>query len=161
IVLYAQFALGQRRRVDPTATGVADHPTIDLPQLETAFGAAAARLRSGGTMLVPLGGHALGGARLVLALAPRYPPPRGAGRGGLAALPVAALTSPALVASTLRVIERTDFTEPAAPATVESHDPNGFSWLGRDVLTELLRESMHEEAAGIDDAGGYLFVHGS
>ena len=164
IVLYAQFALGQRRRVDATATGVADHPTIDLPQLESAFGAVAARVPSGGAMLVPLGGHAQGGARLVLALAARYPTPRGTDHGAFAMLPVSALTSAALATNALHIGERPTVGVDIGPTgpIQESREPSGFSWLSQGLLVELLRGSVHEEDAHLEDpAGGWLFVRGS
>src|SRR5262249_58003244 len=75
VVLFAQFALGQRREVATLATGVADRPSLDFPRLDSAFGGVAACVPNGGALLVQLGGHPQAGAPPPPAPAPR-PPPR-------------------------------------------------------------------------------------
>jgi len=98
IAIQAQFSIGDRRGLETLATGVPGHPNIDLPRLESAFGAVAARVPSGGGMAVLLAGTEACGARLVLVISPRYPSPRQSDYiDNVLVAPVSALTNGSMI----------------------------------------------------------------
>jgi hypothetical protein len=157
VVLFAQFALGQRREVATLATGVADRPSLDFPRLDSAFGAVAACVPNGGALLVPLGGHPQAGARMLLALtvhaAPRPPMP-----GSVAALPIGALTSNAL--TQMPPIPGLSIDLHAAE-TARTGDGSGPPLIEPGELLDLLRASAgNREGTTVEAEGGFAFVRG-
>jgi hypothetical protein len=92
LVVMLQFAVGAARGAPRTvATGVPDSADLELPLLETAYGAASGRIRNGGALLLTLRGHPSAGGSFVLTvrattLQPAPTAPSGCGIWPLGAL---------------------------------------------------------------------------
>lgn len=159
LVVFVQFAFGQRRRIETVTTGVPGQPALDVPTLDTAFATAAARLPKGGSMQLVLGGHADAGPRLVFAVQPRClapVPPQP--EPGTAWLPISGL-----VAASLRLT--TELPDDTPAVEDEVREPLRASVQGpsldRDRLTEIVRRAVGDEAAAIGCCGPHLFVRGT
>jgi hypothetical protein len=161
LALFVQFVCGQRRSVDAVATGVANQPNLDLPTVDTAFGTASARVPSGGSMQIVLRGTPGSGARVVLTVQARYAAPRAgtSDPGGVAVLPVSALTSAAL---------RRHYPIPdGKPLLGDNHaaweaegEENGVLESGQ--LADIVREAVgDDEGASAEVVSGHLLVAGS
>jgi hypothetical protein len=158
VVLYVQFACGQRRRIDSVSTGVPGQASIDVPLLETTFATAAARVPAGGTLQIVVGGHADAGARLVLALRPRYPTPRPTPpQANFLAIPILALTTRAMR-------ERYVPTEPTPqvgdgwPDLQSTFD--GDTLINEDRLADVVRQAIGDEQIEVSTQSNHLLVIG-
>ncbi|MBL9079382.1 MAG: hypothetical protein JNL08_17910 [Planctomycetes bacterium] len=144
--LHVQFGFAQRRgAVRTVPTGVAGQPDLDLPTLETVYGACSARVANGGGLAVTLRGHAAGGGRYVLTvrITSSVPPPSTT-LGNFAVLPCSALVSSALQ-------ERASPPSPYPDA--DAGDPLEFSEVGPGfgcidpgLLQELVRTALGADA---------------
>ncbi|MCU0867209.1 MAG: hypothetical protein MUC36_25790 [Planctomycetes bacterium] len=151
IVLHVQFAAGQRRGiVRSLPTGMPGAADLELPVLESSFGLASGRLRSGGALAVTMRGHAGGGGQLVLTFRATLQPGAAAELpGDLAVLPVGALRSPALLWRQPLPLHQ-DRGLPARDA-----EP-AVAAIDADQLHELLRTTIGE--VGIADTGEFLVL---
>ncbi len=153
--LHVQFAVARRRGVLRTLpTGMAAAADLELPTLETDFGACSGRIANGGALAVTLRGHAdSGGQHILTVRAIAKTPPAPAAQDGFGLYPCGALTSATL---TQRVRFATDgSTELDGGGVGHGHVP-------AEQLLGFVRESLGSdgEAAGVECGGGWLFVRG-
>ncbi|MGE3173616.1 MAG: hypothetical protein AB7O97_13410 [Planctomycetota bacterium] len=155
VALFVQFACGTLERLETVVTGVPEQPNLDQPLLATTFGAASARVTSGGAMQVAVGG-ATGGAPLLLVIEPRYTSPRAAAEiHGVALLPMTAMTSSALR-------QRRPFPDPRSHM-LDNYEASfggddGDSPLDPDQLAEIVRRAIAQEEASVEPCDGFLLV---
>lgn len=152
-VLQAQFITGQRRGVvRAVACGVPGAPDIDLPTLETGYGACSARVPNGGAMAITLRGNAAGGGQVVLTfrITARQPPASSV-QDAVAVLPCGALTTDGLR-------QRHVAPAPCRSDLVRSdYEDEQFGRIDAERLQVLLAAS-HLEA--LEANGGFLRVGG-
>lgn len=163
IVLMVQFALGERIAAERMVTNLADQPAIDQPLLASAFGAAAARVPSGGAMVVVLDGDDRSGLRTALVLRPRWVAPRAGDSPRLSVLPVSALLSTALLERPLPLPTRPFLGDESAADTLQVTVSYGEHHMDSEALQQLFETVLGEDANGttIAIAGGFAFVTGS
>jgi hypothetical protein len=159
IVLHVQFGLSQRRgQVRTAPTGVPGHADLELPLLETTYGACSGRVTNGGALAVTLRGEASGGGQslLTIRVTSRTPPPT-ATVSGLSVLPCSALTSEAL---SMRLSPPTPYPTDFEANTQTEEIGAGFGFIEGDRLEELLRTSLGADAEDCQMhlSGGHLFV---
>ncbi|MCC7397417.1 MAG: hypothetical protein IT455_10180 [Planctomycetes bacterium] len=152
-VLQAQFLTGQRRGVvRSVACGVPGAPDIELPTLETGYGACSARVANGGAMAVTLRGNAAGGGQVVLTFrVTAKQPPASNVQDGVAVLPCGALT-----AGGLR--QRHAVPSPCRSDTAQDAlDEDQYGRIDGQQLQVLLAASHLEQ---LETNGGFLRVGG-
>lgn len=158
--VHAQFAAAVRRgAVRTLATGMPGGADLDLPALESCFGACSGRVANGGALAATMRGNPAGGGQLVLTVRiwSRTPPTR-LGRDGVALLPCGALTSTALTRRIRLPDPHRADDEPAYGREVA-----GYGHLDVDRLVELARTAAatDDEQASVQFGAGYLLVRGS
>ncbi|MBL8754781.1 MAG: hypothetical protein JNK15_15865 [Planctomycetes bacterium] len=157
-VLHVQFALGQRRGpVRSVATGVPNSPEIELPTLETAFGAFSGRVTNGGALAATLRGHAsTGSAHIVTVRVVARTPVANTLQDGTVVLPIGALVSDGL---TQRATPCEDFHDDSVPGEPQP----GHDYFHPDRLTDLIRAELGSDAdsVGLRCMGGWLVASGS
>ena len=165
LAVHVQFGLARRRGAVRTApTGVAGQSDLDLPVLESLFGACSARLQHGGGIAVTLRGHASAGGNHVLTVRAGSPvPPPTTTLAGIAALPCSALIDSALhqrLSPPDPYPRAEENDEYRFPETIELD--GGFGRLEPERLLDLLRSSIDENATPYDlhVGSGHLFVIG-
>lgn len=160
LVLHVQFALAQRRgSVRSLQIGVPGAADIDVPLLETCFGACSGRVVNGGALVVRLRGSVASGGQVALTVhVMARTPPAAQGPAGLGIFPCGALTSPAL---TQRVAIP---SFPPNPNQADDMEPvAGFGCMEIDQLVDLARSALppdQAERVEIQGANGHLFVRG-
>ena len=157
VVVHLQFAVAQRRGVVRSLqTGLPGAADIEMPLLETSYGAASGRIPNGGALAITLRGHAVSGSQLVLTCrADCAPMPLDAGRE-LGLFPLGAMTSAAL-------------TQPAVLASGSPDDLLGslgdqalhFGRLTTDRVLELVGLAVDNGEVPIEMIGEYLFARGT
>jgi hypothetical protein len=168
LVLYAQFACGQRRG-EPRALldGNALHPALDVPDLDAMFGTMSGRIASGGAIALCASGHTAGGPQRVLLLSARYStPPVDASLGGTALLPISALTSNALHVHartppiTYRIEQENEYG-----VNVDESDQIPWGRVDTDVLMTMVRRVLGDEfenqGGSLSHSGPFLLIHGT
>jgi hypothetical protein len=157
-VLHVQFALAQRRGVlRPIATGQANSPDIELPTLETAFGAFSGRIPDGGALCATLRGHAnSGGQHIVTVRVQARAVPGNADHAGFLVLPVAALTAEGLAR---RVHCGSNFATEAS----EGESFPGSGCVPLESLLDLVRAGLGAAAENVtlESIAGFLLARGS
>ncbi len=157
LVLHVQFALAQRRGVlRPVATGQANAPDIELPTLETAFGAFSGRIPDGGALCATLRGHASGGGQHIVTVRVHSRAIAGnAEPSGFVVLPVAALTSEGLAR---RLHCGNNFAEDSS----EGESFQGSGAMPLDSLLDLVRAGLGDagEHVTLEPTAGFLLVRG-
>lgn len=140
------------------STGVPGQPNLELPQLETTFATAAARVPAGGAMQIAFGGDALGGARLVLAFKARFPLPRSESpRPDVVLLPLGALVSPAL-RQHVSIPDSTPLLTDQIPQ--QETDGDETSLLEADRILDLVRQTVGDDTT-LEYLSGHLLVRGT
>jgi hypothetical protein len=162
LVLHVQFGIAHRRGVVRTLpTGVPGQADLELPLLETIYGACSGRITNGGALAVTLRGAPASGGQYVLTVrVTSRTPPTAPTLGGLVVLPCSALTSHALSQRLAPPPPSPDENDqsPASPNTEEIGA--GFGHIEGDVLQDLLRTSLGDQGENCELflAGGHLFV---
>jgi hypothetical protein len=150
-----QFAVGQRRGVVRTLqTGMAGAPDLELPTLETDYGACSGRIPNGGALAVTLRGNATSGGQRILTLrvAAAAPQVTTAAGLGFAILPCGALTGSSLQR---RLPDADDLDGIGEPAPGSGH-------LEVQELLAILQQGLGDgaDAGDVQIAGGLAFVRG-
>jgi hypothetical protein len=155
--VHVQFAVAQRRGVlRPLPTGMPAAPDLELPTLETDFGACCGRIANGGALALTLRGRAdCGGQRIVTVRATSQVPPPPAVHDGFGLYPCGALTTTGL---TRRLL----FTGSDPFGTTDERSPPGHGHVPAESLAALVRAALgpEGEAAGVECGAGWLFVRG-
>lgn len=158
--VHAQFAAAIRRgAVRTLQTGMPGGADLDLPTLESAFGACSGRVANGGALAATLRGNPAGGGQLVLTVRVwSRTPPVELGREGTSLLPCSALTSNALS-------RRIALPDPhdADGESVDGDEHAGYGHLDVDHLIDLARNvaADGDDEASVHFGAGYLLVRGS
>jgi len=160
VVVMTQFGLAQRRgAVRRQPTGVAGQPDLEVPTLETTFGACSGRIRNGGALAITETGDDSSGGRTMLTIrvAARTPPAARTGaRFGI--FPCGALTCSALTQRVSPPPTRPTEDEPG----VEEEEGPGI--LTPEALQDWIRASLGADAEttfSIHESGHHLFVSGN
>lgn len=165
LVLHVQFGLAQKRGpVRTLSTGVPGLPDLEVPMLETSYGACSGRITNGGGLAITMRGHPASGGQLILTVRTAgRTPPMAQGTRGLAIFPCGALTSNAL---TQRLLPPSPYPllgdEEAPGLDIEEED---MGYLPPTQLEDLVRSALGAEADAegfaINVGGDYLFVRGN
>lgn len=154
-VLHVQFAVAQRRGVVKTLpTGMADAAELELPTLETDYGAFSGRVANGGALAATLRGHpASGGARILTVRVIGRTPPPNPSQGGFAIWPCGALTSQAL--------SRRVLPPDANGQVAETDSGPGHGHIPAEDLLALVRGHLGAagEGATLQCGHGYLALY--
>lgn len=160
VVVMVQFGLAQRRGpVRRQPTGVANQPDLEVPTLETTYGACSGRVRNGGALAITQTGDPSCGGRTMLTIrvAARTPPAARTGaRFGI--FPCGALTCSAL---TLRIAPPPARPTEEVPGVEEEENPG---LLTAEALQDWIRASLGADAEttfAIHEGGHHLFVSGN
>lgn len=148
--VHVQFAVAERRSALRTVqTGLPGAADIELPTLETDFGACSGRVVNGGALAITLRGNAGGGGHRILTVrvSSRAAPAAGV-HDGFGVFPVGALVSSGLN----RVADDGADEEIAGACQLLSGD------LQQVLLTHLGTDG---EQAGLHVVGGFLYARGS
>lgn len=156
LVVHLQFAVAQRRGVVRSLqTGMPGAADIEMPLLETNYGACSGRIKNGGAMAITLRGNAISGSQLVLTCrVDGAPMPPDSGRE-LGLFPIGAMTSAAL---TQTIELATGHSEDLA-GTVGDQELH-FGRLTTDRVVELAGLANDGEVS-LEPLGDYLFARGS
>jgi hypothetical protein len=154
--LHVQFVAGQRRGVVRTLqTGMPGAADLEIPQLETVYGACSARIQNGGALAVTLRGHASCGGQQILTLrVTGRTPPANSIQGGLGIFPCGALTSAALTAQ----IPDPDHYRPREGQ--RDSEPT-FGYVEASQLLDLVRAHAGDEETQIENSGEFVVARGS
>ncbi len=163
-VLHTQFALGERRGAVMTmATGSPDQPDLDVPLLETTFGACSGRVANGGALAVSATGLASGGGNRVLTIrVTSKVPPVATGSTELGVFPTSAITRGSLTQLPQPPNPYPQIGDADQPAPSADTEPGGFGMLEEGDLLDLIRGSLGaatETDFNMQMAGGFLLVH--
>ncbi|MCB9879617.1 MAG: hypothetical protein H6835_18640 [Planctomycetes bacterium] len=158
--VYMQFAAAQERSMRLTLqTGLPGAAELELPRLESCFGACSARLQNGGALCVTLRGNANGGGQLVLTARVRSGvPPVAMSRKDLAVLPCGALTTRALT-------EAVTLPKPLDHQDEQvQYDDGAFGAVPAEELVDMAH-SLLDSHPGADETdvrcdGVHMFVKG-
>ena len=157
LVVHLQFAVAQKRGVVRTLqTGMPGAPDIDLPVLETSYGACSGRIQNGGALAITLRGHAIGGSQLVMTCRVDCAPAAPEASRDLGLFPIGALTSAAL-------------TQAVELATGDNDDLVGsrrdpslhFGRLSMERVVELVALAVDTQEVPVEAIGDHLFVRGT
>lgn len=164
LVLDVQFGIADRRGpVAMQPTGVPGQPDLDVPMLETTYGACSGRITNGGALAIALTGLEAGGGNRVLTVRViSKTPPAAATLPGIAVYPVGALTSTALRQRLSAPHHYPVLGDEANRPGMDVEETNGFGTVPEDHLIELIRESLGaaaEEAFDVTQTGGFLLAH--
>ncbi|MEZ6038768.1 MAG: hypothetical protein R3F29_14900 [Planctomycetota bacterium] len=158
--VHLQFAAAQERGTRrPLQTGLPGAAELELPRLESCFGACSGRVPNGGALCATLRGSNNGGGQLIVTLRTRSAvPPTTMSRNDLAVLPCGALTTRALS-------QAVPLPRPLDPEGLGiDHDRGAFGLVPADELVEMARSllSSHEDAdeTEVRCDGVHMFVHG-
>ena len=159
--VHVQFAVGEKRGVNRTLqTGMPGAADIELPRLESYFGACSARVPNGGALAATMRGNAAtGGQRVLTFRVTSRMPPATLDEPGLALVPCGALTTAALTPRAQFPDARED------DGAAFSYDDDGvYGRVPVDQLIELAQGILDETDDGdgsVRVADGYLLVRGS
>lgn len=152
--VHLQFAASQRRGiVRPLPTGMVGAPDLELPTLETDYGACSGRIANGGALAITLRGSAASGGQRILTLrvSASAPPMTYAPELGFAILPCGALTTMSL---------QRDLPDPR-DSSAAGPDLPGCNHIDAAQLEALLEQSLDDAGAnGLLIGGGHVFVRG-
>jgi len=139
--LHVQFVAGRPRGVlRSIQTGLPGAADIELPRLETSFGACSGRIQNGGALAVTLRGHASGGGQLILTMRAVSPqPPAELSDERTALLPVGAITSGAL-------------TQTASVPNLFEHEEEAIDYEREGIYGRIPPDQLVQLAESIIDA---------
>jgi hypothetical protein len=162
LVLHVQFGLGSRRgEVRSVPTGISEQADLDVPLLDTIYGACSGRITNGGALAVTMSGLAAAGSRQVLTVrVTSKVPPTAPQSASIGVFPISALASSSLD----QVISPPDpypvvGDQQREPQQVQFEPEDSF--LPIDYILELIRTSLGAETESefeMHSGGGYLFV---
>ena len=157
--LHVQFAVSQRRGVVRTLpTGMAGAADLELPLLESDFGAVSGRVANGGALAVTMRGQADGGGHRIVTARVLAAGPAGAVHDGFGIFPCGALTSSSLVH---RVRAESDGL--GLGGSIDDDVDPGHGRVDAEHLAELVQKALGDDDTGrvaVEVVAGWLLVQG-
>lgn len=163
LVLYTQFGLAERRgEVAHVATGVPEQPDLEIPTLETVYGACSGHIQNGGALAITMTGAAgSGGNRILTIRATSKVPPATANLQGLGIYPISALCSQGLT-QMLTPPDPYPVIGDRKPVAEEiTNESPGYGAMTADALLYLLESALGSDVGEnfqMREQGGFLFV---
>jgi len=163
LVLHVQFGLANRRgAVRSIPTSIAEQADLDVPLLDTTYGACSGRINNGGALAVTMTGLAASGCRQVLTVrVTSKVPPTAPQSASIGIFPISAMSSAAF----RQVVAPPDpypVVGDNAPETPSIQAETDDGYLPPEHVMELIRTSLGAEATeegfAMQYGGGYLFV---
>jgi hypothetical protein len=164
LVLHAQFGLAERRGpIAVVSTGVPDQADLELPTLETYYGACSGHVANGGALAVSMTGAASnGGNRILTIRASCKVPPAAPHSLALGVFPISALCSLGLTQMLTPPDPYPVIGDSKESAQEVANQSPGFGAMSVDSLMSLVQTAFGADAEDnfmMEETGGYLLVY--